>query len=129
MESFISKHYTSLFVGFLAIFGCLAFYAGYLHANTPSGGGNGAVMFSCSEAVLSKLSIPTTTLAQSIKYTKNNINNTLSTDRQGEWVGSKNGTKYYTPGCAGASRIKTENYVWFESEDDATVQGYSRGSC
>ncbi len=46
-----------------------------------------------------------------------------------KYMGSKNGTKYYTPGCPGSLRIKPENYVWFIDEEDATVQGYSKGSC
>lgn len=48
---------------------------------------------------------------------------------KGLYVGSKNGTKYYTPGCAGTNRIKPENYIWFQSVEDATLQGYTKGSC
>lgn len=48
---------------------------------------------------------------------------------KGNYVGSKNGTKYYTPGCPGTTRIKPENYIWFETVEDATLQGYSKGSC
>ncbi len=49
--------------------------------------------------------------------------------QKGRYVGSKNGTKYYTPGCPGTNRIKPENYIWFETVEDATLQGYSKGSC
>lgn len=47
----------------------------------------------------------------------------------GKYVGSKNGTKYYEPTCATVKRIKAENYIWFESEADAKLQGYNKGSC
>jgi len=48
---------------------------------------------------------------------------------QGRYLGSKNGTKYYTPGCAGAKRIKPENYIWFSDEEDAKLQGYTPANC
>lgn len=53
----------------------------------------------------------------------------VETPQDGRFVGSKNGSKYYTPGCPGALRIQPNNYRWFSSEEDATMQGYSRGSC
>ncbi len=45
---------------------------------------------------------------------------------QGEKIimASKNGTKYYYPWCAGASRIKEENKVWFSSKEEAQKAGY-----
>lgn len=43
----------------------------------------------------------------------------------GSIVASKNGTKYYLPGCSGASRIKDENKVYFTDEASAKVAGYS----
>lgn len=39
-------------------------------------------------------------------------------------VASKNGTKYYLPDCAGASRISDANKVWFASADAAVKAGY-----
>ena len=129
MESLITKHYTGLFAAFLVIFGGLAFYAGYMHAGSPLSAKNGGVVLACSDAELSALRISSNNVAQTGESIKNNNTTNLSSSRQGEWVGSKNGTKYYTPGCPGASRIKPENYIWFDSKDDATVQAYSRGSC
>ena len=41
------------------------------------------------------------------------------------FVASKSGTKYYAPGCPGASRIKAENQVWFGTIDDAEAAGYT----
>ena len=34
-------------------------------------------------------------------------------------VASKSGTKYYYPWCAGVSKIKEENKVWFNSIEEA----------
>ena len=41
------------------------------------------------------------------------------------FVASKNGTKYYPAGCAGASRIKAANQVWFAAADLAAAAGYT----
>jgi hypothetical protein len=46
----------------------------------------------------------------------------------GNFVASKNGTKYYTAGCSGASRIKPENQVWFATDASAQAAGYSLSS-
>lgn len=40
-------------------------------------------------------------------------------------VASKNGTKYYLPTCAGASRIAPANKVWFASVAAAVAAGYT----
>ncbi len=42
----------------------------------------------------------------------------------GQYVASKNGSKYYLPSCAGANRIKEENKIWFASVDEAKSRGY-----
>ena len=44
------------------------------------------------------------------------------------FVGSKNGTKYYPVACAGASRIKAANQVWFGTAAEALAAGYSLAS-
>lgn len=46
----------------------------------------------------------------------------------GTIVASKNGTKYHFPWCSGALRIKDENKIWFESEDEAKKAGYGPAS-
>jgi|SRR3989344_2516352 len=43
----------------------------------------------------------------------------------GQIVASKNGTKYYLPGCAGAERISEDNKVWFASSAAAAAAGYA----
>ena len=44
------------------------------------------------------------------------------------FVGSKNGTKYYPSSCPGASRIKAANQVWFGTAAEALAAGYSLAS-
>ena len=44
------------------------------------------------------------------------------------YVASKNGKMYYSVGCSGAKRIKTENQVWFNTQNDAEKSGYSLSS-
>ena len=43
----------------------------------------------------------------------------------GAFTASKNGKKYYPAGCAGASRIKNENKVYFATSAQAVAAGYS----
>jgi hypothetical protein len=43
-------------------------------------------------------------------------------------VASKNGTKYYLPGCSGAGRIQDQNKVYFASEKEAIDAGYTKAS-
>lgn len=44
------------------------------------------------------------------------------------FVASKNGTKYYPINCKSASRIKTENKIYFLTEDEAKDSGLERSS-
>ena len=47
----------------------------------------------------------------------------------GSYVASKTGTKYYTPDCAGAKRIKDSNKVWFATKADAEATGRTTANC
>lgn len=44
---------------------------------------------------------------------------------EGQVVASKNGTKYYPLGCAGADRISSANKVYFASAAAAAAAGYA----
>lgn len=44
----------------------------------------------------------------------------------GRVVASKNGTKYHHPWCAGASQIKEENKIWYETEQQAQQAGLTK---
>ncbi len=71
--------------------------------------------------------IPKTLVATALTFDSENV---TPPPTSGLFVGSKNGTKYYSsPSCGSAKRIKSENYVWFSSAEDAELQGYTRGSC
>ena len=60
---------------------------------------------------------------------KNITNNIVSksADNQsvGQYVASKNGSKYYPVNCKSASRIKPENQIFFTTPSDAEQAGYS----
>jgi hypothetical protein len=58
--------------------------------------------------------------SKNIEYTAQ----TLPLENGGSVLGSKNGTKYHLPWCAGASRIKEENKIWFSSPEEAERAGY-----
>jgi hypothetical protein len=45
-----------------------------------------------------------------------------------QFVGSKNGTKYYPLSCKSANRIKDENKVYFNSTQEAIDGGYTLAS-
>ena len=48
----------------------------------------------------------------------------------GSFVGSKNGNTYHFPWCSGATRIKNENKIWFNTKADAEAAGYRpAGNC
>ncbi len=55
----------------------------------------------------------------------NALTNATSSPQAGQVVASKNGTKYYLPSCAGASRISDANKVRFASAAVATSAGYT----
>ncbi len=40
-------------------------------------------------------------------------------------IASRTGSVYHFPWCAGASQIKTENQIWFSSEEGAKDAGYA----
>ncbi|MBI1975666.1 MAG: hypothetical protein HYS59_01545 [Candidatus Vogelbacteria bacterium] len=46
----------------------------------------------------------------------------------GNYVASKTGTKYHFPWCPGATRIQSENKIWFETAELARSAGYSPAS-
>lgn len=123
MEVFVVRHYRVLFALLLGAIVIFAFYVGMLHGRRE---GTSGVILSCTDEVLSSLKIvsPIETNVEAA------VEATATPDApQGAFAGSKNGTKYYAPGCAGLERIKPENRVWFKSAEDATLQGYTAAAC
>lgn len=130
MADFIHKYYSALFISFLLVIVGLSFYVGYEQGS--AGKEEGSIVFSCPNTVLDIQKIPLTASVEassSKDITVADESITTNTGSSGAYMGSKNGTKYYTPGCSGSKRIKPENYVWFQSVQDATLQGYTKGSC
>lgn len=130
MKQFVEANYNAIFLIFLVFIVALSFLLG--REVGQGSGGNNNIVFSCSEELLSSQSIPFTKEVLGVTSTENtqtSIEVTKDDTQKGLYVGSKNGTKYYTPGCSGTNRIKPENYIWFQSVEDATLQGYTKGSC
>lgn len=46
----------------------------------------------------------------------------------GNYVASRNGTKYYLASCDGAKRISEENKIWFNTKEEAELAGYETSS-
>lgn len=128
VKAFIEKHYNIIFLLFLVAIGSLSYFLGVEQGRKEGGRG---IVFSCSNTTLKKQVISEQTIKSDFVQKENIVPQVqgVSTETKGMYVGSKNGTKYYTPGCSGTSRIKPENYIWFQSAEDATLQGYSKGSC
>jgi hypothetical protein len=52
----------------------------------------------------------------------------ISETQSGQFVASRNGKAYYAPWCAGVSRIKPENKIWFKNSAEAEGAGYKKAS-
>lgn len=123
MEAFITKYYNAIFGILIVLIIAVSFYLGTLQG--AQNGAKSGLTLACSDQVLSSLKIPLKAIASG-SIAKEQLS--LGT-KTGNFLGSKNGTKYYTPNCSGVSRINPENIIWFTSEEDARLQGYSPAKC
>ncbi len=123
MQGFIDRQYKTLFAIGGGILVSVAFYSGFLQGKQSNG--VEPVILSCKDNVLDKLSIPLEKISSGVVAHAE----TKASATQGKFVGSKNSTKYYAPSCAAVKRIKPENYRWFNTAEDATMQGYTPGKC
>jgi hypothetical protein len=132
MASFFHKYYTILFLLFLSSSIGLSFFLGY-QQGTLGQKSQSSIVFSCPNTVLEPQKIKTIIQNLDNKESLGNSNtsekNSSQRQTSGAYMGSKNGKKYYTPGCPGSKRIKPANIIWFQTAEDATLQGYSKGSC
>lgn len=137
LTGFIHRWYKILVVFCVLAVALLAYYIGFIEGQSTPGG---RVALLCDKDILSTLAIPLGTVAAAsekadtagtIKNTSQQNIDSSSTSNQnrGIYVGSKNGTKYYTAGCSGTKRIKPANIIYFKDAQDAQLQGYSKGSC
>lgn len=60
-----------------------------------------------------------------IKFTQQTLNDNQI---KGEYVASKNGSRYYLPWCSGVKKISESNKVWFNSKKEAESKGYSHAT-
>jgi hypothetical protein len=69
-----------------------------------------------------------------VPITIENLSTTTPTEKitdnkiMGNFVASKNGTKYHYPWCSGAQSIKEENKIWFSTAEEAQKAGYEPAS-
>lgn len=118
MQAVFIKYYKVIFVILVSTIAILSFYVGMLKGREYQSQG---VVLACDDTILTPLKITSPTVS---------AQPTVSQDEEQEmFAGSKNGTKYYTPGCAGLERIKPENRVWFKTAEDAVLQGYTPANC
>jgi hypothetical protein len=127
MQAFIARHSQILIVISSGVLVVLAFYTGLLEGKHTSI--TQPVTLACKGNVLDKLSIPVQALADGVTAHASGDPTALQNTPQGVYVGSKNGTKYYLPTCKAVKRIKPANYIWFSSQQDAEIQGYTQGKC
>ncbi|MCC6199067.1 hypothetical protein IT401_02560 [Candidatus Nomurabacteria bacterium] len=141
MADFVSRYYRYFLTGLITILMVLSFAIGREEGLRFRDQEN--VIISCTvpeevtletmpsliPAALKEAQNITIATQQTMPAPENTPTAPTQTISQGKYMGSKNGTKYYTPGCSGSLRIKPENYIWFTDEEDATLQGYSKGSC
>lgn len=123
MQAFIAPYYKPLLWSLSLLLLGVVFYAGFLEGKSNN---EQQVVLACSQNVLDKLSIPVGKLANPSNEA---LSDAVAMPAGSQYVGSKNGTKYYTPGCSGAKRISPANYIWFQTAEDAQIQGYTAGSC
>ena len=124
MIAFLEKHYKILMVLALAATVALSYAVGFADG---SHGTRHGVVLACSDDVLKPLSItPPDPTAKSGNASEPTKTPGAPVQTSGNFVASKNGTKYYPKDCSAVSRIKAENRVWFSTEADAQLQGYSR---
>lgn len=60
--------------------------------------------------------------------TSNNNVQELGGGAEGQFVASKNSSKYHLPDCVGAKRIAEHNKIWFSSKEEAESLGYQPAS-
>ena len=66
--------------------------------------------------------------ASAVKGAISTITKTVTGLKSGPIVASKNGAKYYFLNCSGVSRIKEENKIYFNLEDEAKSAGYEKSA-
>ncbi|MEI8130068.1 MAG: hypothetical protein WCG55_01020 [bacterium] len=105
-----------LYIGILALSAGISFYLGYVaRAETHK---EPLVAIECPlNAYISPIS---SDISSSHVSTQN--------AQSGAFIASKNGKKYYPASCAGASKIKATNRVYFQTSKEAESAGYSLAS-
>lgn len=113
-------------VGVILLVGIGSFGLGRLsvtnNTNIDTVNNSGVVVLSQNQRV------QTTTQTKSISpSTVGQVSDSGTSNTQGgAFVASRSGKKYYPVGCGSANRIKTENKVYFDTEEEAEARGLTR---
>ena len=74
-----------------------------------------------------RLSTPTSaSLSASVATPTKQVPSTLT--QGGQYVASKNGSKYHLPWCPGAKAMNAANKIWFSTKAEAEAAGYTPAS-
>jgi len=114
-ENNVSGKYGWYVIIIIFLLAIISFFLGRLSATTPPKA-EFEVYYPAENAIfedVSKTPPPAPTSAQ-------------TGNSRGGIVASKNGTRYYLPGCSGGSRIKEENKIYFSNEVEARSAGYTK---
>lgn len=71
-----------------------------------------------------KITYPESQTASVVK-SLDTFSDSASSNKSGNVVASKNGTKYHLPWCGGAQRIAKKNLISFDSIEEAQKAGYT----
>ncbi len=110
-------------VTFMIIVGMVSFYLGRLSINTSA---NTTAVADAKENLISEKNI--SQLKNTTSVQKSSTSTLPLTQKEGRYVASVNGTKYYPLDCSSVSRIKEENKVFFNSQSEAETAGYSKST-
>ncbi|MDO8557658.1 MAG: hypothetical protein Q7S09_00505 [bacterium] len=75
------------------------------------------------QAELQKINLVDLALPEADSKIDNSKRGIPEAERRGEYVASKNGAYYYTANMSGALRIKVENRIWFNTQEEAKARG------
>ncbi len=117
------RRQTLVFIGILLCTAVVSFYLGYV-ARIETRTSAATASRSIQNGPLSDAGGNTTNDVPSLKTAPK----TSSQATTGNFVASKNGTKYYPTSCSGAKRIKDANKVFYQTAAEAQADGYSLAS-
>ena len=125
MKAFLEERYRSIATLLILGIVVLSFLVG-VEEGRRSPKDTSSVVLSCSDTVLESLNLSKGPEVKGVSFSEQDIVQSVeekAVETTGQFVGSKNGTKYYTVGCTAGDRIKSENIIWFVEAVAPTFKG------